>query len=118
MPSRSSGNPRNSNGHARRELRRRVGAMGLPCHICGGPIDYSLPAGHPMAYELDELRPVSRWREFGYPSAAAAALDPGNVAPSHRSCNQRRGNKMPSEQARLARLAPIARSRDWLGQGE
>ena len=35
-------NPRRSNGARRDALRKRVAAMGLPCHICGLPIDYSL----------------------------------------------------------------------------
>lgn len=85
-------NPRNANGNARRKLRARVKAMGLPCHICGRPIDYGLPAGDPWSFEVDEIRPVSRWREFGYPSPTACALDPDNVAPAHRICNERRGN--------------------------
>lgn len=106
------GNPRRANGSARSKLRKRVADMGLPCHLCGQPIDYALPHGHPMSYELDELRPVSRWREFGYPSPEAAALDPGNVAPSHRSCNARRGNRMPGEGG--PRGAPVAATRAWL----
>lgn len=77
-------NPRRSNGARRDALRRRVRAMGLPCHICGKPIDYDLPPGDPMAYELDELVPVSRGGD---------PLDPDNVAPAHRICNQKRGNR-------------------------
>ncbi|BDF40062.1 hypothetical protein CE91St33_01240 [Eggerthella lenta] len=87
-------NPRRSNGARRDALRKRVAAMGLPCHICGLPIDYSLTTyvdptdgktkRHPMSFELDELVPVSKG---GNP------LDISNVAPSHRICNQRRGNK-------------------------
>lgn len=87
-------NPRRANGARRDALRKRVAAMGLPCHICGLPIDYSLATyvdptdgktkRHPMSFELDELVPVSKG---GNP------LDISNVAPSHRICNQRRGNK-------------------------
>ena len=51
-------NPRVSNGTRRRDLRRRVASMGLPCALCGAPIDYSLPAGHPLSFELDEIVPV------------------------------------------------------------
>ena len=73
------------NGTRRRALRARVKAMGLPCALCGQPIDYSLPAGHPMSYELDEIVPVS---------LGGSELDPDNVQPAHRICNQRKGNKM------------------------
>lgn len=94
-------NPRRTNGHRRDRLRARVRAMGLPCALCGRPIDYSLPAGHPMAYELDEVVPVSRGGD---------PLDPGNVQPAHRLCNQRKGNAMPSDGRQCKRLP---RSRDW-----
>ena len=83
-----SGNPRNRNGNARRKLRARLRAEGRPCHICGQPIDYSLPSGDPWSFEVDELLPVSRG---GNP------LDYSNVDAAHRICNQRRGNKMPGD---------------------
>lgn len=78
--------------------------MGLPCHLCGGAIDYSLPAGHPMSYELDEVVPVSKGGD---------PLDPANVAPAHRVCNQRRGNRGLAP-ARPAPARPArAESRRW-----
>ena len=77
-------NPRRSNGSARTRLRARVAAEGAPCHLCGKAIDYALPAGHPMSFELDEIVPVSRGGD---------PLDRANVAPAHRICNQRRGNR-------------------------
>lgn len=77
-------NPRRQNGHRRDKLRRQVAAEGLPCHLCGHPIDYSLPAGHPMSYELDEIVPVSKGGD---------PFSRDNVAPAHRICNQKRGNK-------------------------
>ena len=99
-------NPRQANGSARRKLSARVKAQGRPCWICGREIDLSLTSTrradgrtvpHPQRFELDEDKPVSRWREFGYPSPTAAALDPDNVGPSHRLCNQRKGNKTLEE---------------------
>ena len=75
---------RYANGSRRRALVARVRALGAPCHICGLPIDYSLPGGHPLSYELDELVPVSK---------GGSPIDPSNVAPSHRCCNAWRGNK-------------------------
>lgn len=83
-------NPRYANRNARNALRRRVAAMGAPCHLCGQPIDYSLPAGHPLSYELDELVPLAA---LPPEQRAAAAIDPRNVAPAHRICNERRGAK-------------------------
>ena len=87
-------NPRYKNGNYRRKLRARMKAQGLPCHICGQPIDYSLPFDDPMAFVIDEIIPVSRWRQFGYESPEAVAKDPGNVAPAHRICNAKKGNKI------------------------
>lgn len=89
MAGKRKGNPRRANGSRRSRLRARVAARGEPCHLCGCPIDYELPAGHPMSYELDELLPVSRGGD---------PLDIGNVAPAHRLCNQRRGNRLLGEQ--------------------
>lgn len=98
-------NPRNSNGAARRRLTARLRSEGRPCAVCGRPIDYSLPAGHPLSFEVDEDRPVSRWREFGYPSATACALDWPNLAASHRCCNEWKGARTLAE----ARSAIAAR---------
>ena len=107
------GNPRRANGARRDALRKRVASWGLPCHICKLPIDYSLTTyvdptdgktkRHPMSFELDELVPVSKGGD---------PLDIDNVAPAHRICNQRRGNK-----ALVKPLKPVAdplpKSRDW-----
>lgn len=98
-------NPRVANGAARRKLAARVRAEGRPCCICGGPIDYSLPAGHPLSFELDEDLPTSRWSEFGYPSATACALDPANVHAAHRICNERKGDRTLAELRRSSAAA-------------
>lgn len=101
-------NPRYANRSARNALRRRVASMGLPCHLCGEPIDYTLPAGHPLSFELDELVPLAA---LPAEQRAAAAIDPRNVAPAHRICNERRGAKpLVSQQVRAMRLK---RSEDW-----
>ncbi len=77
-------NLRTKNGSARRKVRAWLKAQGLPCHICGRAIDYSLPAGHPMSFEVDEIIPVSK---------GGSPIDRNNVAPAHRICNERRGNR-------------------------
>jgi len=97
-------NPRYANGNYRRKLRARFKAQGGECHICRGklgPIDYSAPsnAAHPLSFVIDEIRPISRWREFGYASPAAAAGDPENTAPAHWICNQAKGSSTLQEKA-------------------
>jgi 5-methylcytosine-specific restriction endonuclease McrA len=66
------------------------------------PIDYGLPAGDPMSFEVDELIPVSRGGD---------PLDRANVDAAHRICNQRKGNRMPGDAG--ARGLPVVRSRFW-----
>ena len=72
-----SGRSRYANGHRRRELRRRVLAEEDVCWICGRPVDKSLPAGDPMAPELDEVVPVS---------LGGSPVDRANVRLAHRVC--------------------------------
>lgn len=92
-------NPRYSNGNLRRKNRARIKALGLPCHICGQPINYDEPSDsqHPMSFVIDEVIPISRWKEFGYSSKRAAAEDYGNLAPAHYACNAMKSNKVGFE---------------------
>ena len=95
----SQNNPRSKNGHLRRKHRARFKAMAAPCGICRGrlgPIHYDEPsdAQHPLSFVIDEIKPVSRWREFGYDSAAQAAQDWDNLQAAHYVCNQKKGNKV------------------------
>ena len=93
-----SSNPRYANYQARVNVRRWLKAQGRPCWICRafgrtGTIDYSLPAGHPYSFEVDELVPVSLG---GSPTARS------NVDATHRCCNQWRGNKTVEQVLRMA----------------
>ena len=111
------GNPRYANGTLRRKYRARMKAAGEPCGICRGrlgPIRYDQPsdAQHPLSFVIDEIRPISRFREFGYSSREAAAKDPGNLQAAHWICNARKSNHVFGE-ARLERAAPIVRDGDW-----
>lgn len=81
-------NPRRANGARRNAVLSRLRAIGGPCWICGLPIDYGLPAGDPLAFECDELVPVSK---------GGSPFDIGNAAPSHRLCNQWKSDRMPRE---------------------
>lgn len=90
-------NPRYANGALRRKYRARFRAMGCPCGICQGrlgPIHYDEPsdAQHPLSFVIDEIRPVSRWHEFGYDSPRAAAEDWSNLQPAHYWCNAQKSD--------------------------
>lgn len=95
--------------YRRDKLRESIRRQGMPCHICGCPIDYSLPAGHPWSYELDEVFPVSK---LPPEQRKAAASDPANCLPAHRICNQRKGNKLIRSELSKA-TKPIKTSRKW-----
>ena len=91
-------NVRYANGNLRRKHRARIKAMGCECGICRGrlgPIHYDEPSDsqHPLSFVVDEIKPVSRWREFGYPSARAAAEDWSNLQAAHYCCNAAKSNK-------------------------
>lgn len=101
-----SSNPRSANGNARRKLRAWLRSQGRPCWICRafgrpGEIDYSLPAGHPLSFEVDELVPVS---------LGGDPLDRGNVDATHRCCNQWRSNRPVTEVVAMATGAGGRRS--------
>ena len=90
-------NPRWKSGR-RRKYRQRFKAIEAPCGICKGKlgaIHYDEPSDskHPLSFVIDEIIPVSKWKEAGYPSAAAAADDFNNLQAAHYICNQMKGNK-------------------------
>ena len=92
-------NARYANGTLRRKNRARFKAMGAPCGICHGrlgPIHYDEPSDsrHPLSFVIDEIRPVSKRRQFGYPSARAAAEDWNNLQAAHYCCNAAKGAKV------------------------
>lgn len=102
----SKSNPCNANAHRRRKIRQRIRAMGLPCQICGAPIDYDLPAGDDWSFEVDEI--VSRWKG-GNP------LDLGNCQPVHRICNRLKYQRERAEHDERGTTPPIPpkASRGW-----
>ena len=101
VTSKGKSNPRRSNGAKRTALRKRVKSLGLPCALCGEAIDYSLPQNHPMSYELDEIVPVSKGGD---------PFDINNVQPTHRRCNQIKGDgTKPFEM----RFDDFPTSREW-----
>lgn len=110
-------NPRHQNGNLRRKHRGRLKAMQCPCGICRGrlgPIHYDEPsdAQHPLSFVIDEIRPVSRWEEFGYDSPAAAAQDWDNLQAAHWICNQKKSNKIGNEVGAAVKMINI-KDGDW-----
>ena len=91
--------PRYKNGTLRRKNRARLRAMGCPCYLCGRPIHYDEPSDykHPWSFVVDEAVPVSRWKEFGYPSPEAVANDFNNLRAAHYICNSQKSNRTPEE---------------------
>lgn len=94
--------------------------MGLPCGICRGrlgPIHYDEPsdAQHPLSFVVDEIRPVSKWKQFGYGSAREAAEDWDNLQAAHYCCNQLKGNKANFDMNRImSRIEkPIVQDGEW-----
>jgi len=76
--------------------------MKAPCGICHGrlgEIHYDEPsdAAHPLSFVIDEIKPISRYREFGYDSPEAAAKDWNNLQPAHYCCNAAKSNKVFSD---------------------
>lgn len=74
----------------RDRARAKLKRSGSACHICGKPIDYSLPHTDPMSFAADDVIPLAR----GGPDTV------DNKAASHRDCNSKK-------RARL--VAPIVR---------
>lgn len=102
-------NPRYANGNLRRKNRARLKAMGLPCHICGKPIHYDEPSNYkyPWSFVVDEVKPVSRWKENGYSSARACAEDFDNLKSAHYICNQIKSNKTHVDIPRIVRKVNV-----------
>ena len=111
-------NPRYANGSLRRKYRARFKAMNAPCGICHGrlgEIHYEEPsdAKHPLSFVIDEIKPVSKWKQFGYASKRAAAEDWGNLQAAHYCCNAAKSNHVDGE-ARVRRIQGIcAKDGDW-----
>lgn len=108
-------NPRRVQGYKRDQLRKRVASWGLPCAICGQPIDYTLTTWidpkdgrrkrHPLSYELDEIVPISK---------GGSHVDIDNVQPTHRICNQKKGSRTVPQKPREPARDALPTSRDWL----
>ena len=111
-------NPRYSNGNLRRKHRARFKAMDAPCGICKGrlgPIHYDEPSdsNHQLSFVIDEIKPVSRWKEFVYSSASAACKDWNNLQAAHYCCNQAKSNHTDSDRGVIKIMAPTQSDGAW-----
>lgn len=114
-------NPRWAKRTLRKSFQQRFRAMDAECGICHGalgPIHYDEPmdAAHPLSLVIDEIRPISKWKQFGYPSPQAAAEDWHNVQPAHRCCNQAKGAKVNYDPVQTVSVAKRQLNRsdgDW-----
>jgi 5-methylcytosine-specific restriction endonuclease McrA len=85
-------------GRPYRRVRAELKAKQLPCHICGKPIDYTLPGTEPMSFAMDHVVPLAFG---GHPLAMS------NVRASHRRCNAAKGTKATAD------VVIIPQSRAW-----
>lgn len=110
-------NPRWANGNMRRKYRERFKAMNAPCGICKGrlgEIHYSEPsdAKHPLSFVIDEIKPISRYKEFGYSSKEAAASDWNNLQAAHYICNQAKSNHVETDRVNIRAKISVSDG-DW-----
>lgn len=111
-------NPRSCNGNKRRKHRERFKAMNAQCGICKGrlgEIHYNEPSDyqHPLSFVIDEILPISRYKEWGYESKTAAAQDWNNLQAAHYICNARKSNKTMNEMGSIKRKMKDVVSSDW-----
>ena len=111
-------NPRYSNGNLRRKHRARFKAMNAPCGICKGKlgeIHYDEPSDsrHPLSFVIDEIKPVSKWRQFGYSSPEEAAQDWNNLQAAHYCCNAAKSNHVEGDAIVRKLKNVIVSDGDW-----
>lgn len=85
---------------AYRKATARLRARSQVCHICGNPIDVTLPYTDPMSWTADHIIPRSKGGHLL-----------GEMKAAHRRCNSRRGN-------RPDRIEQLPTSRAWLSTGD
>lgn len=105
-------NPRRHNSNFRRKVRNRFKAMDAPCGICKGrfgPIRYdqkSCPE-NPLSLCIDEIIPVSKWKQYGYASPYAVCMDMNNLQASHYCCNAAKSDKVSAVITRRINTSPV-----------
>jgi 5-methylcytosine-specific restriction endonuclease McrA len=92
--------------------------MAAPCGICGGrlgPIHYGEPSDskHPLSFVIDEIKPIARWKQFGYDSPEAAAQDWNNLQAAHYVCNAMKGARIPGENKKKQKILVNVSDGEW-----
>ena len=110
-------NPRYKNGTLRRKHRARFKAMNAPCGICNGrfgPIHYDEPsdAKHPLSFVIDEIKPISKYKQYGYSSREEAAQDWDNLQAAHYCCNAAKSDHTTTAVTQRIRANTVA-SKEW-----
>lgn len=88
---------------ATRPYRQAWASAGLPCALCGEPINYALRHPHKRSLTVDHRHPI--W-------AGGNPLDPTNWRPAHFACNSSRGASEENAN-RKARRQPAHTSARW-----
>lgn len=88
------------NGAVYRRVSGQVIANGVRCGLCGKPLNKNLRAPHPYSTVCDHIVPIS---------LGGDPLDPNNLQPAHKVCNERKGASLG---LRVVRSGPI-HSREW-----
>lgn len=98
------------NSRRREAMKRRLMMLddGDICWLCLRPLDFSLPAKHPLSVEIDEEVPVG---------LGGDPLDIENCHLVHRACNLRKGCKVLHRGAYAPAAGAATRrpstSREW-----
>lgn len=74
-------------------LTKTLRAKGLPCWLCGQPIDYNAKAGEPKSFSADHKEPLSK-----RPDLAEVY---SNLRPAHFECNDKKGTGVAIRADRL-----------------
>ena len=91
--------------------------MAAECGICKGklgPIHYDEPsdANHPLSFVIDEIRPISRYKQFGYETREEAARDWNNLQAAHYICNAKKSDHIRGERQFIKQI-PIVKDGNW-----
>lgn len=98
------GNPRQANGHRRRQLRARVLREEDECWRCGLPVDKTLPPHLDGSPEVDEVIAVA---------LGGDPLDRANARLAHRLCNVQAGEQTKKQLKARRTIEAFETSRSW-----
>ena len=83
--------------------RKQIARGKPPCHICGEPIDYTLPHYDAFSFVVDHIIPLHH----------GGADDLHNKAAAHRCCNRTKGATVPGAQPLPPGVVFVTTRRWW-----